>query len=459
MTMMTAALALFAACTDGGTDSGIVELNNAPAADAGPDQVGNADGKLCVDGSASTDPDGDALSYMWDFEWAPEGSALTSDAFGPNNSPDAITSCFYPDGAGTYVVALRVNDGKAWSDPDYVMVEATQPEEVPVANAGSDLTVDVDASVTLDGSGSYDPKGGDLTYSWTLNQWPELSGLSTADLTGADSDAPSFTPDARGVYVLQLVVWNDYNASLADAVVVTAVGDDSAPVANAGEDQAEAFDCTEIELDGTGSVDPDGDSLSYFWEVQNKPADSAINNSSFSDRNGAQPTFYADVAGEYVLSLTVSDGQNWSTPDLITITAGERETNSAPVVSLPTPDTLEGGNVCCEASGYVFNCDDCANQTVLLGSDVTVTDADGDPLTYLWSLESGNGTFTDETSLETYLATEDATATEPGVCDSNEYELKLTVTDCTGEAVEASTTLTVTCCGVSEDTGAECQEE
>ncbi|MCP4805247.1 MAG: hypothetical protein GY913_02865 [Proteobacteria bacterium] len=456
--MMTAALALFAGCDGNGDDSGTVDLNQAPVANAGNDQVGVADAKLCVDGSASTDPDGDALSYMWDFEWAPEGSALTSEAFSPNNSPDANSACFYADSAGTYVVSLKVNDGKAWSEPDYVMVEATQPEEVPVADAGADQTVDVDASVALDGSSSYDPKGGDLTYSWTLNQWPELSTLATADIADATAAGASFTPDARGVYVLQLVVWNEYNASLADAVVITAVGDDSAPVANAGEDQEGAFDCTEIQLDGGSSVDPDGDSLQFFWEVQNKPANSEITNASFSDRNGEAPTFYADVAGTYVLSLTVSDGQNWSTPDLITITAGERETNSAPVVSLPTPDTLDAGTSCCEASGYVFNCDDCTDQTLLLGADVTVTDADGDPLTYQWELVSGNGVFTDATSLETYLATEDATATEPGVCDANEYELKLTVTDCTGEATEATTTLTVTCCGVSQDTGAECTE-
>lgn len=459
MTMMTAALALFAGCNGDGTDSGIVEVNNTPIADAGVDSTGGADAKLCVDGSASSDPDGDSLSYMWEFEWAPEGSALTAEAFGPNNSGDANTSCFYPDAAGTYVVSLRVNDGKLWSEADYVVVEATQPEEIPVANAGVDQTVEVEVAVALDGSGSFDPKGGDLTYSWTLNQQPDLSGLTSADIVDATTAGASFTPDARGVYVLQLVVWNDFNASLADAVVITAVGDDSAPVANAGEDQEGAFDCTEIVLDGTGSVDPDGDALSYFWEVQNKPADSAINNSSFSDRNADSPTFYADVAGSYVLSLTVNDGTNWSTPDLITITAGERESNSEPVVSLPTPDALDGGNSCCEASGYVFNCDDCEDQTLLLGADVTVTDADGDPLTYMWELTSGNGVLTDATSLETYLKTEDATATEPGVCDNNEYELKLTVTDCTGAAVEAVTTVTVTCCGKSEDTGLECSEE
>lgn len=456
--MALAAGLLLVACSKDETDSGIVEINEAPIAEAGEDQSVFADQQVCLDGSKSHDPDGDALSYKWSFDWVPEGSALGEDGFTENNNPAAVATCFSPDKAGTYVVALAVNDSKLWSASDFVIVEAAAPEDLPVANAGADQTTEVAVEISLDGTGSYDPMGKDLTYGWSLEQWPDKSALTDADITDATGATATFTPDERGVFLFNLVVCNDYNCSLADSTVVTVTGDDGAPTASTGEDIA-TYDCTDVQLDGSASVDPDDDALQYFWEVQNKPVDSTATNANFSDRTAESPTFYGDVAGTYVLSLTVSDGNNWSTPDLITLTLEERLTNALPVVNFPTPDAIDAGQSCCEPSGYVFNCDDCTDQTLEIGTDVTVTDADGDPLTYQWELVSGNGTFLDDTALITYLSIEDIEATEPGVCDSNEFELKLTVTDCTGESTEATAILTVTCCGVSEDTGAYCQED
>ena len=456
--MAVAAALMLVACNKDETDSGVVEINNSPIAEAGEDMSAYADEQVCLDGSKSMDPDGDALSYKWSFEWIPEGSALTEESFTVNNNPDAVSTCFSPDTTGTYVIALTVNDTKLWSAADFIVVEAMQPEGLPVADAGADQSAEVDTSVSLDGSASYDPMGKALTYGWSLEQWPDKSGLTDADIADATAPGATFTPDERGVFVFNLVVCNDYNCGLADSTVVTVTGEDGAPTASAGED-IESYDCTAIQLDGSASADPDDDALQYFWEVQNKPAESAATNASFSDRTAESPTFYPDHKGEYVLSLTVSDGNNWSTPDLITILAEDRLTNAIPVVNFPTPDLIEAGQSCCSPSGYVFNCDDCTNQTLEIGSDITVTDADGDPLTYQWELVTGNGTFTDATSLVTLLTLEDITATEPAVCDDNEFEVKLTVTDCTGDYTEASATIIATCCGVSEDTGAICNEE
>lgn len=439
----------FVACGDknaDGTETGVT-LNTAPAANAGADQTVSADGVVTLDGSGSYDADGDPLTYRWEFEHVPDGSTIQSKEapFTRNGSAEAVTTTFIPDTIGTYVVSLWVSDGEDQSAKDYVVITTQTPDTLPVADAGDDVTVDVDAVVTLDGSGSYDPLGRAVTYSWTIVDTPDASSLTA--LAGADSVSASFTADARGVYVINLVVDNGLTSSLADAVIVTAVGEDSAPTANAGEDII-AEDCTAIPLDGSGSVDPDGDKLKYSWEIQKKPSGSKVSASSFSDASAAEPTFFADIAGEYRLSLSVHDGTSWSAPDLISLTVGERSYNTAPKITITDFPVVDAGEAECEESGYTYNCDDCKDQTITWGTNVTVTDADGDEFTSAWTLTDGNGVIATSSSLVTSVKLEDITCSEPGVTDDNEFVFSLTVTDCTGASTTATGTATAQCTGV-----------
>jgi len=102
--------------------------NYPPVANAGPDQTAFVMDTVQLDGSSSSDIDGDGLTYEWSFVSVPAGSAASlSDA-------SVVDPTFVLDFPGTYVVELIVNDGLVDSDPDTVTISTDNSD--PVANAG-----------------------------------------------------------------------------------------------------------------------------------------------------------------------------------------------------------------------------------------------------------------------------------------------------------------------------------
>jgi len=97
--------------------------NNSPIANAGSDQkVAAAGGKVTLDGSGSSDPDGNTLSYSWSFVAKPIGSLATLLPGLVLSNPDLTL-----DKAGAYVLNLVVNDGKVNSNPDFMTVRVGMP--------------------------------------------------------------------------------------------------------------------------------------------------------------------------------------------------------------------------------------------------------------------------------------------------------------------------------------------
>ena len=188
--------------------------NAAPVADAGADQSVETGALVTLDGSGSSDPNGDGITYGWSFVSRPSGStAALSDA-------TTVRPTFTADVEGSYVIRLVVSDGDLTSDPDEVVVTAATANAAPIADAGVDQSVATGTTVTLDGSGSFDPNGDGITYGWSFVSRP--SG-STAPLSGATGVRPTFTADVAGSYVVRLVVSDAELESPADQVVVTAV--------------------------------------------------------------------------------------------------------------------------------------------------------------------------------------------------------------------------------------------
>ena len=187
--------------------------NHRPVADAGVDAEANVAAVVDLDGSGSTDPDGDALSYLWSFNSVPAGSSTIL------LNPTRVDAQFVPDVEGEFVVRLLVDDGDLQSDPDDVVITAAEADEPPVADAGYDQSVAIGSYVELDGGGSRDPEGASLSYRWTLVSSP---AGSAAVLFGEGTVTPNFEADAQGRYTIELVVNDGGQDSQPDSVDVTA---------------------------------------------------------------------------------------------------------------------------------------------------------------------------------------------------------------------------------------------
>jgi len=188
--------------------------NRPPVADAGANQPVQSGSSVMLDGTGSSDPDGDTITYSWTLD-APLGSSAALSA------ADTAMPSFTTDVDGEYVGTLIVNDGQVDSAPDTVNVTASATPPVnrpPVAEAGPNQEVETGKLVTLDGGGSSDPDGDTITYSWSL----EVPAGSSAQLGGATTKSATFTADVDGKYVARLIVNDGMLDSDSDTVNVMA---------------------------------------------------------------------------------------------------------------------------------------------------------------------------------------------------------------------------------------------
>ncbi|HBG05571.1 MAG: hypothetical protein A2075_07555 [Geobacteraceae bacterium GWC2_58_44] len=134
------------------------------------------------------------------------------------------------------------------------------------------------------------------------------------------------------------------------------------PVANAGPDQA-VHNGSVVTLDGGASADPDLKyPLGYAWTINSAPAGSAA---TLADPAVVNPSFTADLPGDYTIKLVVKDGSGLvSAADSVTVS-----TTNTPPVADAGPDqavTLTGATVQLDGSGSY--------------------DLEGDQFTYQWAL-------------------------------------------------------------------------
>ncbi len=258
---------------------------------------------------------------------------------------------------------------------------AADPNGIPVADAGTDRTVSADDTIVLDGSGSYDPDGDQITFSWSFDRVPEDSAMAEyVGFPGNNTTANSseLRPDVAGTYIVELIVKDNRGSESSPDLVVINVEPGEAPIANAGPDQA-SLTGEPVDIDGSSSYDALGRDLTYQWSLTEIPANSSLTAISADTSSIANIT--PDVGGTYVVSLVVNNGLTDSEADTAAITVKAED---------PLPPIADSGEDIKDA----YDC----NLVSLDGTDSY--DPNGDIITYEWSIQSApEGSLTSSASI------------------------------------------------------------
>ncbi len=341
-------------------------LNQPPTANAGPDQTVEADSQVQLNGSASVDLDDGIAAYAWAQVSGP--AVILSD---PNSADPSFSAPDIHAGGESLTFELTVSDFGGLESVDTCIVNLTRINQPPTANAGPDQTVYAGQLVNLNGSNSTDAEDDITAYLWT-----QESG-DTVILSDPTATNPTFTSpgtDMNGsTLTFRLTVTDSSGNEGHDTCLINVAWLNQPPTAHAGPDQTVEAD-SQVQLNGSASVDLDDGIAAYAWAQVSGPA------VILSDPNSADPSFSAPdihTGGESLsFELTVSDFGGLQSVD--TCIVNLTWLNQSPTANAG-PDQVagEGGLVILNGSSSVDIDDGIATYTwsQLEGPPVTLSDS------------------------------------------------------------------------------------
>lgn len=273
-----------------------VDANVAPKAVTSESVSAVVRTKVELDGSNSLDDNRDPLSYSWKLLKKPNNSnAVLIGANTPKPN-------FVPDVLGDYALSFSVNDGKLSSPLVEIVVTAVAANVAPKASAGQNRNIVIGGELVLDASSSSDANGDILTYAWDIFEKPEASAKPL--LSANDGVRTFFVPDVVGTYRVRLVASDGVLNSDPVLVTITVNNSNLPPVADVTGSDSEGTVGKAINLDGSASSDPNGDSLNYAWAIVYAPPG---NTNTIINVNAPKALFIATLPGLYVFSLVVNE--------------------------------------------------------------------------------------------------------------------------------------------------------
>ena len=367
-----------------------VPANQPPVANAGPDQTiydldsNDAPIVVTLDGSASFDPEHAGLTYSWTQT---SGTTVQlTDAHTATPSFTAPDLHIHPNGQPAPVqltFRLDVNDGNSTRSAN-VMIIVKHNNLPPVAVAAAPETALEGTAVILDGSGSSDPDQDPLTYTWTQTAGTpvnlENNGTNSPLVTFSHViNAPHSVPGEMLKFTLTVSDGIDANTSGEVAIFVQNVN--TAPTADAGDDESVFDNVGLVSLAGSGT-DFDGDSISLKWTQVAGPSVFLSNATSSTPSFTAPAVTPADGSAMLTFKLTVSDAIDANDAaaltDEKTVNVLVKHANRAPIADAGTNKAVpERTTAALDGSGSY--------------------DPDRDAMTYAWTQTSGTPVTLDTT--------------------------------------------------------------
>lgn len=250
--------------------------NQAPIAVISGPTSGKTGQPLDFSGHNSRDTDGSISAYTWNF-----GDGATANGINASHSYGQ---------AGTYEVTLTVTDNRGATGSSTVTVQISDVVKTPpVAAINGPANGMVSEPLPFDGTGSKDPDGQIVSYTWEFGDGASASGFNV-----------SHTYPVSGTYQVTLtVVDNDgLSAQASQVVVIEEPVQLQLPPNVVLSAPSAGVVGQSLTFDAAGSNDPDGQIANYSWSF----GDGLVENSTLP-----QITHSYTQTGVYTVTLTLTD--------------------------------------------------------------------------------------------------------------------------------------------------------